>query len=300
MKISEFQRAADVTDESAKAAWVGFNQNLLGLIEKVGGISGAMKMRLRDRGSYSRITFRTDVERCIGETLWYLSAVATHFHSDLEAIAEKNLIENRKRWGGHRDEQGKLFHRRTSERFPAEEQFPDKIVVEFTNVEGPNQVSWLSTAGVSVNGKPFGDPIDDNSPSDDGYRFHDILHFAFAAYLDWSPVVRKLMGNKRKSNPKTDKYDDGARAGDTEEAVSNLIHRTAKAAGLFNQATHVPTDFLNEIMAQVCDLEVRDREAKEWERCILAAYEVFRELKNNNGGVVDVYFDDPRLIYRPH
>lgn len=298
MKISEFQRAADVTDKSAKAPWVGFNQNLMGLMEKVGGIASSTKKRMRDKGSYSSSTFREEVERYLGESLWYLAAVATHFNSDLEAIAEKNLDENHKRWGGHRDEQGKLFHSRKSKNFKANEQFPANLEVKFTSIVGPNTVSWLSVTGVSIDGEPFGEPVDDNSPTDDGYRFHDVLHFAFATFLDWSPVVRKLMSNKRKSSPKTDKYDDGARARDTEEAVSNLIHRKAKAAGYFLNAEHLPTDFLNEIMGQVLDLEVRDRTAKEWEDCILAAYTAFRDLIKHQGGTVDVYFDQPRLVFR--
>jgi hypothetical protein len=133
---------------------------------------------------------------------------------------------------------------------------------------------------------------------EDGYRFHDILHFAFAAYLNWSPVVRKLLGNKRKSDRQKDKFDDGARARDTEEAVSNLIHRKATENNLFRNARHLDTDFLNEILGHVRDLEVRDRTAHEWETCILAAYVVFRSLVKNNGGFVDVYLDEPKLTFR--
>jgi len=299
MKISEFQRAADATDVSSRAPWVGLNQNLFGLMEKVGGLASSMKKRVRDRGSYSAESFRADMERYIGETLWYLSAVATHFHIDLEAIAERNLADNRRRWGAHRDEQGKLFHGDFSSQIPLKESFPTHLVIEFTNTVGPNQISWLSVTGVIVNGEPFGDPVDDNSPIEDGYRFHDILHFAFAAYLNWSPVVRKLLHSKRKSNPLKDKFDDGARARDTEEAVSNLIHRQATENNLFLNARHLDTNFLNEILGHVRDLEVRDRTAHEWEQCILAAYEVFRALLKNNGGFVDVYLDEPKLTFRP-
>lgn len=299
MKISDYQRAADSTDVSSKAPWVGLNQNLFGLIEKVGALSGAMKRRLRDRGSYSAESFRIDMEKSLGEALWYLAAVATHFHVDLEAAAEKNLEETRRRWGSHRDEQGNLFHGRLFDGYSPSEKFPPNLTAEFTNIVGPNLVSWLPVTGVVVDGKPFGDPVDDNSPSEDGYRFHDILHLAFAAYLNWSPVVRKLMGNKRKSDRKRDKFDDGARARDTEEAVSNLIHRTAKANNYFKGAKHLDTALLHEIQGQVRDLEVRDRTAHEWETCILEAYVVFRQLLEHEGGFVDVYLDEPRLVFRP-
>lgn len=299
MQISEFQKAADTTDISSRAPWIGLTQNLCGLVEKVGHISGAMKKRFRDGGSYSKETFRTEMGRLVGEALWYLSAVATHFDLDLEEIAEKNLKENRLRWGAHRDEQGNLFHGRQQGGFPSSEQFPKIITAEFSDTVGPNKISWLSVTGVNVNGKEFGDPVDDNTKNEDGYRFHDILHLAFAAYLNWSPVVRKLMKIKRKSKPEIDKYEDGARARDTEEAVSNLIHKTAKQNEFFLNAKHLDTDFLRLIQTHVRDLEVRDRTADEWKVCILDAYAVFRELLKNKGGTVEVQFFKPRLIYSP-
>lgn len=271
---------------------------MFGLLEKFGQLGNALKKRLRDPGAYSEESFRADMERSIGETLWYLAAVATHFKVDLEVAAEKNIDENLRRWGTHRDEQASLFQTRVREDGPEKESFPPNLTAEFTNTLGPNKLSWLPVTGVSIDGKPFGDPVDDNSPSQDGYRFHDILHLAFAAYLKWSPVVRKLMGNKRKSDPRRDKYEDGARARDTEEAVSNLIHRTAKANNFFKGAKHLDTALLHEIQGHVRYLEVRDRTAHEWQTCILAAYEVFRLLQHN-GGFVDVYLDEPRLVFRP-
>jgi hypothetical protein len=298
LKLSEFQKAADATDVSSRAPWVGLNQNLFGLTEKVGGMAGAMKRRLRDKGSYSVGSFRRDMEQHIGDALWYLSAVCTHFHLDLDSIAERTLTENRKRWGKHRDEQGNLFHGRNSDRFSGDQRFPEKMTATFVSTEGPNSVSWLSVTNVQINGVPFGDPVDDNSRTEDAYRFHDVLHFAFAAYLDWSPVVRNLLKNKRKSEPEIDKFDDGARARDTEEAVSNFIHHEARSNNYFKGAKHLSTEFLARIQRLVIDLEVRDRTAAEWEKCILAAYDVFRDLVANKGGYVDVLFNEPAIYFR--
>lgn len=298
MNISEFQKSADATDVSSRAPWVGLNQNIFGLFEKLGGIAGAMKNRMRDKGSYSIPTFRAEMERQIGEAMWYLSAVATHFNIDLEQVAVHNLNENRLRWGMHRDEQGNLFSGRRSASDSDGEAFPSALTVEFTNIEGPNLVSWLPLTGVTVDGIPFGDPVDDNSRAGDGYRFHDVLHFAFACHLSWSPVVRRLLKNKRKSDPMTDKFDDGARARDTEEAVSNMIHHYARANNFFVGAKHLDTEFLYSLQAQVIDLEVRDRTAREWESCILTAYDVFRKLVEKKGGYVDVNFESPKLTFR--
>lgn len=298
MKISEYQKAADATDVSSRAPWIGLSQNLFGLLEKAGQLGNALKKRLRDRGSYSEESFRADMERSLGEALWYLAAVATHFKVDLEAIAERNIEENRRRWGTQRDEQASLFQTRLLDDGPEKESFPPNLKAEFTNTLEPNKLSWLPMTGVFVDGKPFGDPVDDNSPSQDGYRFHDILHLAFAAYLKWSPVVRKLMGNKRKSDPKRDKFEDGARARDTEEAVSNLIHQDAKANNFYKNAKHLDTALLHKIQGHVRYLEVRVRTAHEWQTCILAAYEIFRLLIQNNGGYVDVYLDEPKMVFR--
>lgn len=297
MEISEYQRQAESTDESSRAPWVGLTQNVLGLSEKVGELSGAIKLRVRDKGAYSAASFRTDMEQYIGEALWYLSVVATHFNADIEKIALANVASNRARWGTHRDPQGRLFHGRGSSLYPANEQWPINVRLEFKNTSGPSVHSWLPVTCITVDGEPFGDPIDDNTRKEDGYRFHDILHFAFAALLDWSPVVRKLMRNKRKSTPEDDKFEDGARARDTEEGVSNLIHKQAVANNLFLGANRLDTEFLNNIQLQVRDLEVRDRTAHEWEMCILTAYAIYRQLLENTGGCVDVNFATGSLAF---
>ena len=52
-----------------------------------------------------------------------------------------------------------------------------------------------------VDGKPFGAELTDNAYDPDGYRFHDVFHFAYAAVLGWSPITRALLRRKRKSQP---------------------------------------------------------------------------------------------------
>jgi hypothetical protein len=46
-----------------------------------------------------------------------------------------------------------------------------------------------------------GDPLTDNIADRDGYRFHDVFHFAHPAVLHWSPTFRALVKRKRKSDP---------------------------------------------------------------------------------------------------
>ena len=62
------------------------------------------------------------------------------------------------------------------------------------------------------NGINIGDRLTDNKTEEDDYRFHDVFHLAYAAILGWSPVTRSLFKVKRKSDPKTDETQDGARA----------------------------------------------------------------------------------------
>lgn len=74
---------------------------------------------------------------------------------------------------------------------------------------------WLQWNGVFL-----GDPLTDNIRDPDGYRFHDVFHFAHAAVLHWSPTFRALIKHKRKSNPRVDEAQDGGRAIVVEEGLS--------------------------------------------------------------------------------
>src|SRR2546425_1996035 len=60
--------------------------------------------------------------------------------------------------------------------------------------------------------------IQDNAYDDDGYRFHDVFHFAHLAILGWSPVLRKLLKRKRRNDVLVDEVEDGR----SEEHTSEL------------------------------------------------------------------------------
>ena len=67
-----------------------------------------------------------------------------------------------------------------------EQQLPRLINAVFTD-DGHGR------ATLTLNGQPAGHQLTDNSYVDDGYRFHDALHLAFAACTGWSPVTRWLL-----------------------------------------------------------------------------------------------------------
>lgn len=161
------------------------------------------------------------------------------------------------------------------------------------------------------NGKQLGDDLTDNAYDDDGYRFHDVMHLANAAFLGWSPVLRGLLGRKRKKNPKVDEVEDGARAKIVEEAVVKIIHSEGVSlAGSSNKATPKPVrlfpskgsvafSLIKLVHRLVFGLEVRSNKSWEWEKAIVDGYRVFHDLCREEQGTVTVDLINRTLGFRP-
>jgi hypothetical protein len=147
-------------------------------------------------------------------------------------------------------------------------------------------------------GKEFGDDLNDNSHIKDGYGYHDVIHLAFAAVLGWSPLVRKMLGMKRKSQPKVDRVEDGGRAIATEEGLSAMIFAYARDYNFFEGKSSVSTEVLRMIHNMVQHLEVSDCSSGEWERAIIQAFKVWREVKKRRGGTVDLDLDKRTISFR--
>jgi hypothetical protein len=169
-------------------------------------------------------------------------------------------------------------------------------------------------------GRQLGDELTDNSYENDGYRFHDVLHLAIVANLGWSPVLRSLLAKKRKSKPKVDEVQDGARAKIVEEAVIKIIHSEGeKISGqrvnappdglLFQNHSEISFRFLDSISNLTKGLEASKNQYWEWERAILQGSKVFRDLRQEGQGTVrvdlnkrevsfvpDVYIDGPGTV----
>jgi len=274
---------------------IGLAQNVFGLTEKMGLLAGCLKKKIRDGAAYQ--VFDREIRREVGETLWYLASVCTHLGISLDDVASDNLTDNQARWG-RSYEQPSLFSHLFDTDVPEHEQRPRRFTAQFL-LRKTSDMSWLPVAQVYVGNQTFGDPIDDNTGTEDYYRLHDVLHIANAAILGWSPVVRALLKCKRKSLRDVDKYQDGARARDTEEALARLIHNAAKDSNYFENVTTLDTSFLITVQSVVADLEVKVRDASEWQHCILEAYRVFRLLRDHGGGLVDASLVDRTLTFRP-
>ncbi len=162
------------------------------------------------------------------------------------------------------------------------ESLPDYFEISFKSFEydGINKV--LVTIDDQVQ---LGNEIDDNSYNEDFYRYHDIFHYSFAAFLNWSPCTRALMKRKRKSNPLLDRIEDGAKAIITEEAISLIIFNEAKRNNFF-ESIDISPSILQTIKEMTSDFEVKSITEEEWKKTIKTSYSLFRELIENKGGKV--------------
>lgn len=170
-----------------------------------------------------------------------------------------------------------LAHLDFDSKFGTEEQLPKEFRIRVNQrVSGKSYLQW--------NGVFIGDPLTDNIADRDGYRFHDVFHFANAAILHWSPVMRALIRHKRKSNPKFDEEQDSGRAIVVEEGVAAWIFSRAKELNFFENQEKVSLGILKTIGEFVSGYEVERCPLKLWEKAILEGYAVFRQLKANEGG----------------
>jgi NTP pyrophosphatase (non-canonical NTP hydrolase) len=260
----------------------------LGIIGEAGSVLTEMKKKLRDGEGYG--AFKDKLKEELGDVLWYVSTIATQNGLQMEEIAHSNIVKIMDRFSDEDISQFKIF----DEAFEEKERFPREFEISFISYmeDGRRKMKIMHQ-----NGTPIGDPLTDNAYDDDGYRFHDIFHYGYVAYLGWSPVIRKLLKLKRKSEHVTDEIEDGARSAITEELITLYVYTHAQNHRLFKYSDRVDTDVLKTVQKLVSKIEVKDCTAKQWETCIINSYKVFDELVKNDGGRVLVSIKNRRLIY---
>ena len=147
-----------------------------------------------------------------------------------------------------------------------------------------------------VDGSAVGDRIVDCSREPDGYRYHDVYHLAFAAVLGWSPVLRSMLGRKRRSDPDLDLVEDGGRAIAVEEGIVALAFAYAKDHVRIAQAD---PELLSAVRRMASHLEVRKCSEADWDAALVMGQAVWSELSSLPGrGVVDVDLDEGRLGFK--
>ena len=176
--------------------------------------------------------------------------------------------------------------------FPVDEKLPREFEIEI--LQRSNGRSYLRWNGVFI-----GDPLTGNIADQDGYRFHDVFHFANAAILHWSPTFRALIKHKRKSNSKVDEAQDSGRAIVVDEGVVAFVFSYAKPLDFFEGHDGVSFGLLKAVQNFVRGYEVDQCPLNLWEKAILQGYEVFRQVKQNGGGVVVGNRAERTIKYKP-
>ena len=273
MHLNEYQEMSKSTDQQPLGETPELNSSailvpLLGIVGEVGELAAEYKKWLRDGQVHSLFPDRVREE--LGDLLWYVANTATKLGLSLEEIGCHNLRKTADRWPIEGDQS--LGSRLLDEYHPPKERLPRRMAVTLN--EGGSRVVRMYIDGTQV-----GDDLRDNRYEDDGYRFHDVFHLAYASILGWSPVLRALLKRKRKSDPAVDEVEDGGRAQVIEEGIAAMVFSYAERQ-YFLEGTHgVSFEVLRTIKDMTAHLEVSCRAEGEWERAILEGFRIWRQVR---------------------
>ena len=220
--------------------------------------------------------------------LWYVANLATKFNITLDQIARSNLKKTQDRWG-----EGQSAAQHLDVNYREEHRFPRHFVVELREVTVNGEMKIRGY----VDGKPLGDDLTDNAYDNDGYRFHDVFHLGYVAVLGWSPVVRKLMGRKRRYDETKDEVEDGGRAQVIDEGIAALVFEYAEKHDLLENVEDLDYRLLRTIKGITSYLEVKEKTMKDWRDAILAGFRVWRQVRDANGGRIEVDLNEKTLRF---
>lgn len=282
MNIDEYQALAIETMQFDKTQEAALPIVILGLNGEVGSLSTEYKKKMRDGDSYT--LFRNKVVEELGDIIWYLTSIATLEDIPLSEILKFNLKKTQDRWA---DLQGTaqlpLEGEFYDDEYDEHEQLPREFVTEFRESTDKNGKHCIE---ITVNGKSFGNTIRDNNYEDDYYRYHDLFHFSYVTFLGWSPTARGMMHKKRRSNEQINEIEDGGRAIVIDEAISALVFEHARNHKFYEGVTTLDEQLLQTIRLLTRHLEVKHATPKEWEKAILAGFNVWRTMCQEKSGRV--------------
>jgi len=245
-------------------------QSAINLAAKVGSL-------LND-ASAGRLKGNRDVLSAhLVEILRAIIQVADDADVSLQDAAERNLTKITSRWPAKR-KYTPLF----DEKYNVDEQLPRRIEMLIEEKVFDDRAFVIQ----KCNGIKVGDRLTDNKAEQDDYRFHDAFHLAYAAILGWSPVIRALFKLKRKSDPKVDENEDGARAILIEEGVATWIFNHGAKLNNFASIRGLDYHLLKAIKELVSGYEVQKCPLWMWEEAILEGFRVFRFLQKHRKGLV--------------
>lgn len=295
MTLDEYQRQAVRTYQPTAIIGSDTLVTLLGLAGETGELLSEYKKFLHEGTAHQQ--FRRRLAEELGDLLWYLADAAAKFDLRLSDVAQSNLNKARERWGEREEGLPTLYGeaRLFDSGYPENERLPRRFDAEFIQRrEGTRQ-----KIRVHVDGVQMGQELTDNAHSEDGYRFHDVFHLACAAVLGWSPVTRRNLNRKRRSNPGVDEVEDGGRAIVTEEGISALVFAYASEHAFLAGVQAVDHDLLKAIKIMTSKFEVTVCTSGEWEKAILSGYTIWKRVQEHAGGRVTVDLDRRLLSYKP-
>lgn len=173
------------------------------------------------------------------------------------------------------------------------EQLPRQLIIEIVERSvGGNTYVFQRCNDINI-----GDRLTDNSPTSDDYRFHDVFHYAYAAVLGWSPVVRDLFRVKRKSRPRIDEAEDSARPALIEEGIAAWIFSEAEPLKYFEGLKEGDLAFslLKRVRQFVGKYEAGRCPLWLWEEAILQGFAAFRFLRTHRRARLEMDLINRRL-----
>jgi NTP pyrophosphatase (non-canonical NTP hydrolase) len=289
LTLDEYQRLALRTDILPHGANTDnddrFVLPLLGLTGEVGALATEWKKRRRDITGYR--AFTDELREELGDVLWYVAVLADRTGLRLSDIADFNLRKTREAF---LIDHSLPPHPLYDEDRPSHEQLPRHLAVIFQERitdRGGEQVSAVTVHLADDSATQVGDFIDDNSDTDDDYRYHDVFHLAHMAVLGWSPVMRTLLRPKRKRrDSRTDRIEDGGRAIAIEEGLTAAVFAEARLHSYFSTAERVPGELLKSCQRMTSHLEVASCTTADWQQAILAGYRAYNFLREHRAGLI--------------
>ncbi len=261
---------------------VEFEKTLLDLASDIGGVLTAHQAgRLKDN--------QAALEGALVTVMRTLVKAADEAGVTLEEAAAANLKKIFDRWPIERTYPPPL-----DKCALPYERLPRSLTIDIfeRDVRGQTYVFQQS------NGLYIGDRLTDNATEPDDYRFHDVFHYAYVAVLTWSPVVRALLRLKRKSDPKIDEAEDGARANLIEEGVVTWIFGQAQKLDFLKgmKTGELSFDILKNIRQFVDGYEPDELPLWLWEEAILQGFEAFRFLQEHRRARLHIDMKQRKLI----
>lgn len=234
----------------------------------------------------------------LAELLADLVTIAWMFDLQFAEVVSANLGKFESRWRQGEAQYTAPFDSASPSHERFERQFQVHFIERFYNQGQENERPYVIQQMRQVN---IGDRLTDNRTQPDGYRFHDVFHLAYIAHLGWSPVIRALLRLKRKSDPKLDENEDGARAAIIEEGIATWIFNHADRHDFYEntEVGRLEYGLLKQVQGMVEGYEVSVCPLWQWEQAILEGFKVFRQLRDAGSGIVTVDMDAHSITFAP-